>query len=148
MKNRIFFRSKDDCVFQAHALQNHGQSTTLFHNYDTKCEEPVQDENLQEVPCIKEEQLEVDIKVEHVEVEPNLEDDVNNSDSDFDKAEFSDDTYQEPLEISHKKKIVQEFCRRCNKNIPQNTFTAHLESCHPNNEDFQVCTFLKKVFCF
>ena len=105
----------------------------------------MQDENLQEVPCIKEEQLEVDIKVEHVEVEPNLEDDVNNSDSDFDKAEFSDDTYQEPLEISHKKKIVQEFCRRCNKNIPQNTFTSHLESCHPNNEDFQVCCTFKKT---
>ena len=27
------FRSKEETFFQAHALQNHSQSTSLFHNY-------------------------------------------------------------------------------------------------------------------
>ena len=34
------FRTKEESFFQTHALQNHSQSTSLFHHYDTKSEEP------------------------------------------------------------------------------------------------------------
>ena len=48
-------------------------------------------------------------------------------------------TIKAPVEVvTEKKKSAQEFCRRCNKNVAQNLFTSHLESSHPNNEDFQV----------
>ena len=35
-------------------------------------------------------------------------------------------------------KGVTEYCRRCNKNIPEKLFPTHLEVFHPDNEDFKV----------
>ena len=142
------FRSKEETFFQAHALQNHSQSTSLFHNYDTKCEmSDSEEQTVSEVAGIKEEQLEVDIKIEHAgDGEQNFEDfEAENSDVDSVKEELSDDDNYQENEVSDRKKSPQEFCGRCKKNISKSLFTSHLESCHPNNEDFQVITSILKI---
>ena len=70
----------------------------------------------------------------------------NNSDVDSVKEEHSDDDNFQENEVSDRKKSPQEFCGRCKKNISKSLFTSHLESCHPNNEDFQVIISTLKIF--
>ena len=40
----------------------------------------------------------------------------------------------------------QEFCGRCNQNIPEKQFTTHLEMVHPDDEDFQVGNLLNFLY--
>ena len=40
----------------------------------------------------------------------------------------------------------EEFCGRCNQNIPEKQFTTHLEMVHPNDEDFQVGNLLNFLY--
>ena len=112
----------------------------MIRKLDTKCEMSDSEEQKSEEACIKEEQLEVDIKIEHAgDGEQNFEDfEAENSDVDSVKEELSDDNNYQENEVSDRKKSPQEFCGRCKKNIAKSLFTSHLESCHPNNEDFQV----------
>jgi tryptophanyl-tRNA synthetase len=116
----------------------------MIRTLDTKCEvSDSEEQTVSEVAGIKEEQIEVDIKIEHAgDGEQNFEDfeAAENSDVDSVKEEFSDDDNYQENEVSDRKKSPQEFCGRCKKNIAKSLFTSHLESCHPNNEDFQVIT--------
>ena len=121
----------------------------MVRTLDTKCEiSDSEEQTVSEVAGIKEEQLEVDIKIEHAgDGEQNFEDfEAENSDVDSVKEELSDDDNFQENEVSDRKKSPQEFCGRCKKNISKSLFTSHLESCHPNNEDFQVKISTLKIF--
>ena len=51
------------------------------------------------------------------------------------------------MKIPFYNKGVTEFCRRCNKNIPEELFPTHLEVFHPDNEDFKVFSqYFTKLF--
>ena len=177
------FRSKDDSVFQSHALQNHVKSNSLFHlqNYETKFD--IEDIKQEEPVEVKPDVTNSDNYSDHEDISKDLNDEMDDYKYTFDllkgveeigtsqkennvnynvnydqdrserfccnecgkqcksKKDFTNHMYYHKYYLNG----AQEFCGRCQKNVPEKLFPTHLETVHSKDDDFDILDNQKHI---
>ena len=165
------FRSRDDYLFQSHALQNHAKSNLLFNlqNYETKFE--IEDIKQEEQDELKPDVTNSDNDTFHEDISQDINDEIDDYKDTLDlikgveeigKSQNENVNYdQDRIErfccndcgkqCKSKKDLknhmyyhkyylngAQEFCGRCQKNVPEKLFPTHLETVHSKDDDFDI----------